>query len=78
MRLRWFEGIPTQPDWYWVWPHNHHRFYAAKLDVTIDDTTKKVLKLVIIPSPHGDSTDIAMVPENIHKWSGPIPYPENT
>lgn len=77
MKFRWMEEAPTQPGWYWVWPHNHHRFYAAKLDIVIEDDTKQVLKLVVLLSPHGDATDVAMVPEFIHKWAGPIPGPEN-
>ncbi len=75
--MTWQEEVPKTSGWFWIWPHNSDRAYVGHLDVVIDYVEDTAIKMIVIRSPHGGKTDLALLPSQVHKWAGPIQNPPN-
>lgn len=74
-QLVWQDDTPNESGWFWIWPHGSHRPYVAKFDVVVDEKTQQGIRMATVRSPHGDATDMAILPNQVHKWAGPLPNP---
>ena len=72
MKLTWTEDIPEADGYYYIWPHNHHRYYVAQLANVLEEG-QIISRLAIIRSPHGEKFDIALPVNSVYKWAGPLP-----